>query len=63
MKKEIKHYFGDNINQRFYKSWTFFQVECGRHIEDRNNITYDKRRITCGNCRRRLGLLPLITAK
>ncbi len=54
MKKRIIHYFGDNIKKRFYRDWTKFQAECGIIVEERNKITYDKRRISCGNCKRLL---------
>ena len=53
---KIKHYFGSSLKHNFYKNWNRFTVECGITIEGRYRVTYDKRRISCKNCKRILNL-------
>ena len=56
MTSTIKHYFGSNLKHYFYRNWDWFQVECGIKIDRRDKITYDKRRVSCKNCKKILNL-------
>lgn len=51
--EKIIHYFGNNINDKFHKSWTDFTVECGITIK-RESVSNNINEVTCKKCKKQL---------
>lgn len=43
------HYFGDNLNKKYYETWNECKVECGIIIY-KEFATNNRSKVNCKNC-------------